>query len=123
MAPHPSHAALTLLFFILPLAADPGVVRTSELSEKSSVRISSPVDGQKLPPGTAVEIEYKATLGFKARYIELQLEGRPPVVVKEPEGSHQFAELEPGRYRIRATLLNRAHADLGVEDSVTITVE
>ncbi|WP_303906177.1 hypothetical protein [Thiohalomonas denitrificans] len=123
MASRPFSGAVALLLTLLPLAADSGVIGTADTSGESSVRIVSPSDNATLPHGQPINIEYEASLGFKARHIQLQLGERESVVLDEPEGSHSFRDVEPGEYAVRAALLNRAYAELGIDHTITITVE
>ncbi len=116
-------AVAALHLALLPLAGHAGVVRTSEASESGSVRITQPEDGATLPATEPLRVEYEANPGFKGRYVQLQLNEQKPVVLDELKGGYDFSDIEPGRYTIRAELLNPAHADLGIGHSVTVTVE
>lgn len=119
----PSFAAMVLVFAILPSAADSGVVKTSDESEPGGIRITSPADGDSLPAGKPVVVTYEATLGFKGRYVQLQLDDRTPLVMDDEKGSNSFSDVGEGKHRIRASLLNPAHAELGIDDSITVKVE
>ena len=116
-------AAIAVFLILLPFVANSDVTtRTSEASESGTVRITSPEDGASLPAGEPLKVEFVAALGFKGRHVQLQLDEREPVVLDNREGSHSFSDLGPGEHTVRVALLNRAHVDLGVEDSITVTI-
>ncbi len=110
------------LFSVGASQAAPTLILTSDIQPSPAIHIESPEDGATIRMGEPLTIDYQTEPGFKGEYLRFEIDGREPIITRELRGKRRIEGLSPGSHRIRLLLLNRAHADLGVEASVTVEV-
>ncbi|HET7061342.1 MAG TPA: hypothetical protein VFI43_04100 [Nitrosospira sp.] len=93
------------------------------LAADASVTISSPQNGAKFSPRTEVDVVYEATLGSNGNHVHLYVDGDEPVVLHAMKGSHSVGKLTVGLHKICINVVNKAHAPVGAQACVNVTVE
>ena len=107
------NAMLLALAFYVPVT----------LAAESAVSISSPKDGDIFKSTAKIKIAYKATLGGKGDHIHLYVDDQPEIMLKKLKGSYTLEPLAPGKHGICIRIMDKEHADTGIQDCAMFRVE
>ena len=94
-----------------------GIAATAEIS------ILKPVGGSIFKSGSKIEISFEATPGPSGDHVHLYLDDRKPVVMQHLKGSHTLDDVAAGKHGLCARIVDKAHAEIGVQDCVIFRVE
>lgn len=95
----------------------------SVLAADGSVTISSPVDGAKLSRSATTTVTYDVAPGTKGDHVHLYVDSGEASVLRQLKGSHTLNKLAPGMHDICIKVVNKAHAPIGVEKCIKVSVE
>ena len=93
------------------------------LAADAAISISKPVGGAIFSPTAKIEISYEATPGPKGDHVHLYVDDQRPVVLHQLKGSHTLNPLAPGKHGICVRMVDKDHAEIGVQDCVMFRVE
>lgn len=117
------------------------------LAADASVTISSPQNGARFSPEMEVDVVYDVTLGPNGNHAhlyvdsdapvlpnsvreklipemeDLYVDSREPVVLRALKGSYSVGKLPVGLHKICINVVNKAHAPVGAQACVNVTVE
>ena len=105
------------LLFSLNLYIPLGLAATAEIS------ITQPVGGTQFKSGSKIEVSFEATPGPKGDHVHLYLDDRKPVVLQQLKGSHTLDDVASGKHGLSARIVDKEHAEIGVQDCVIFRVE
>ena len=93
------------------------------LAADAAINISKPVGGTIFSPTSKIDISYAATPGPKGDHVHLVVDDQKPIVVHQLKGGHTIDPLAPGKHGICARIVDKDHAEIGVQDCVMFRVE
>ncbi len=105
------------LLLVLNLYIPSGMTAAAEIS------ISNPVGGTVFRPGSKIEVSFEATPGPTGDHVHLYLDDRKPVVIQQLKGSHTLDSVAAGKHGLCARIVDKEHAEIGVQDCVIFRVE
>lgn len=92
-------------------------------SEEASVTIWTPKDGAAVPAADKFQLSYKVSPGPKGDHVHLYVDGREVAVLRDLDGTYGVGPLNTGRHELAIKVVNRSHVPIGVESSVSVTVQ
>lgn len=110
---------LGLITLLLTFLFQPSFV----LAADDSVVISSPKDGDIFSQNKKIKVKYKATLGKKGHHLHLYLDDQPEVMLHKLKGSYMLKPLAPGKHGICVRLMDKEHAETGIQDCAMFRTE
>ena len=114
MREFPSKTAMLLaLAFYIPVT----------LAAESAITISSPKDGDKFKSTATIKIAYKAALVGNGDHLNLYVDDQPEIMLYKLKGSYTLEPLAPGKHGICIRIMDKAHADTGIQDCAMFRVE
>lgn len=93
------------------------------LAADGSVIISSPKDGDIFSHSKEIRVKYKAVLGAKGHHLHLYLDDQPEVMLHKLKGNYTVGKLAPGKHGICIRLMDKEHADTGIQDCAMFRVQ
>lgn len=90
---------------------------------ESAVTISSPKDGDKFKSTANIKISYKATLGEKGDHLHLYVDDQPEIMLHKLKGSYMLEPLAPGKHGICIRIMDKEHAETGIQECAMFRVE
>lgn len=93
------------------------------LAADASVAISSPANGAKFDPKTAVKLDYEVSMGEKGDHTHLYLDKNEAVTLRGLKGTHSLGALSPGQHEICIKVVNKAHTPIGAQQCINVSVE
>lgn len=90
---------------------------------EGSVTIASPRDGAKLDARGPHTVSYEVAPGPGGHHVHLYVDGKEIAILRRLKGSHVLKTLAPGHREICVKVVSNAHAPIGVEKCIRVTVE
>ena len=93
------------------------------LAAESAITISSPKDGDKFKSTAKIKIAYKATLGGRGNHLHLYVDDQPEIMLHKLKGSYTLEPLAPGKHGICIRIMDKEHAETGIQECAMFRVE
>jgi len=97
--------------------------KSSDSGEGAYINMIFPKEGDVLPAGKNVVVQYEMSPGSKGDHFHYFLDGKQLASWRVRVGTLDYGVLPPGKHTITFKIANMAHIEIGVEKSVTFTVK
>ena len=93
------------------------------LAADPSVTITAPTDGAKLDAMAQTKLVYDVVPGPKGDHTHLYIDGKEVAIVRELKGTRTLETMALGGHEICIKVVNKAHAPIGVQKCIKVTVD
>jgi len=97
--------------------------KSPDSGEGAYIKITFPKEGDVLPAGKNVVVQYEVNPGSKGDHFHYYLDGHQLASWRGRSGTLDYGVLPPGEHTITFKIATMAHTEIGVEKSVTFTVK
>jgi len=124
-----THRLIPILFFsLLALLIGSVQVRADAYpllvrAKTASVTITSPSDGAKFKADEPIILSYEVVPGPRGDHVHVYVDGEEVAILRELEGNFVLDPLPRGRHELAIKVVNRGHVPIGVESTISVTVE
>lgn len=92
-------------------------------AQTATVRIDAPKEGASLDAKAGNELVYAYQPAPPGDHVHAYVDGKQVAILRKPTGRYALASLEPGARELCVKMVNKAHAPIGVEQCVRVTVQ
>lgn len=96
---------------------------TQAFAELASIKITSPMEGEKLANTENNKIVFEANPGPKGDHLHLYVDDSAPVILHQLKGDYVLKKLEIGNRNICLKLVDKNHTPVGVEKCIRVSVK
>jgi len=93
------------------------------MAAEGSVTITSPQDGAKLDVMDQNKIVYDVVPGPRGDHVHVYVDDKEVGILRQLKGSYTFEALSAGKHRLCIKVVNKAHAPIGLQRCVNVSVE
>lgn len=93
------------------------------VAAEGSVRIESPAEGAKLDAMDQTRLVYEVVPGPGGDHVHVYVDDKEVGILRQLKGSYTLGSLAAGPHAICIKVVNKAHAPIGLQGCVDVTVE
>jgi hypothetical protein len=93
------------------------------MAAEGSVTITSPQDGAKLDVMNQNKIVYDVVPGPKGDHVHVYVDDKEVGILRQLKGSYTLESLSAGKHTLCIKVVNKAHAPIGLQRCVNVSVE
>lgn len=100
-----------------------GSVVSTAFAAENMVNFISPKDGATLDAMAENKVTYEYTVVPPGDHTHLYVDGKQVAVLREARGTHALEAMSPGKHELCIKIVNHAHAPIGFDKCINVTVK